>query len=159
MVGTVTWRARPTRRSRTSTTAGHHADSPSRGRGAVWDDLTAIAHGERRRARHEIVSYALERLKTIEGLRLIGKQTPTRHGPRSPSMQWRVRRDPPARSRPVPDGRASRARRPALRAAVCVRDGIFGANTRASFSVVHDEGGESKRSSEGLGLRQALFGA
>ena len=130
------------------------------GLGAAVDYLTALGMENVAAHEHEIVEYALERLKTVEGLRLIGPQSADAHGA---AISFTLEVQGLGEIHPHDVGQVLDEQGIAVRVGqhcarpVCVRYGIP-ATTRASFSVYTTKA-EIDALVEGLEYVKRFFGA
>jgi cysteine desulfurase/selenocysteine lyase len=130
------------------------------GLGAAVDYLTALGMENVAAHEHEIVEYALERLKTVEGLRLIGPQSADAHGA---AISFTLEVEGLGEIHPHDVGQVLDEQGIAVRVGqhcarpVCVRYGIP-ATTRASFSVYTTKA-EIDALVEGLEYVKRFFGA
>jgi cysteine desulfurase/selenocysteine lyase len=130
------------------------------GLGAAVDYLTSLGMENVAAHEHELVEYALERLKTVEGLKLVGPQTAEAHGA---AISFVLEAEGLGEIHPHDVGQVLDEQGIAVRVGqhcarpVCVRYGIP-ATTRASFSVYTTKA-EIDALVEGLEYVKRFFGA
>ena len=160
MVGTVTMEGSTYAPIPHKYEAGTMPIAEAVGLGAAVDYLTALGMENVAAHEHEIVEYALERLKTVEGLRLIGPQTADAHGA---AISFTLEVSGLGEIHPHDVGQVLDEQGIAVRVGqhcarpVCVRYGIP-ATTRASFSVYTTKA-EIDALVEGLEYVKRFFGA
>jgi cysteine desulfurase/selenocysteine lyase len=160
MVGTVTMEGSTYAPIPHKYEAGTMPIAEAVGLGAAVDYLTALGMENVAAHEHEIVSYALERLKSIEGLRIIGPQTADAHGA---AISFTLEAGGLGEIHPHDVGQVLDEQGIAVRVGqhcarpVCVRYGIP-ATTRASFSVYTTKA-EIDALVEGLEYVKRFFGA
>jgi cysteine desulfurase / selenocysteine lyase len=160
MVGTVTMEGSTYAPIPHKYEAGTMPIAEAVGLGAAVDYLNALGMENVAAHEHEIVSYALERLKTIDGLRLIGPETAEAHGA---AISFTLEVAGLGEIHPHDVGQVLDEQGIAVRVGhhcarpVCVRYGIP-ATTRASFSVYTTKA-EIDALVEGLDYVKRFFGA
>ena len=160
MVGTVTMEASTYAPIPHKYEAGTMPIAEAVGLGAAVDYLTALGMENVAAHEHELVTYAVERLKGIEGLRLVGPQTAEAHGA---AISFTLEAEGLGEIHPHDVGQVLDEQGIAVRVGqhcarpVCVRYGIP-ATTRASFSVYTTKA-EIDALVEGLEYVKRFFGA
>jgi cysteine desulfurase/selenocysteine lyase len=130
------------------------------GLGAAVDYLTSLGMENVAAHEHELVEYAVARLKTVEGLKLVGPQTAEAHGA---AISFVLEAEGLGEIHPHDVGQVLDEQGIAVRVGqhcarpVCVRYGIP-ATTRASFSVYTTKA-EIDALVEGLEYVKRFFGA